>query len=168
MRYSYAWEMQPDEWPGLEHYSVIPGEADFVGGEISTGGYVEVTGSAVHCGPDIVTQNSGNRHWQEHLGYKARLAREGRAIDVYYPLASDAPIQKGQEVVIRGRVEASDWFFIDEEAVRVNATASRFHGASIAGFVVGAMGCFIFGLYLRRWLRERKALASEPSGDMIA
>jgi hypothetical protein len=37
--------------------------------------------------------------------------------------------------------------------------ASRFHGASIAGIVVGAMGCFIFGLYLRRWLRERKAAA---------
>jgi hypothetical protein len=30
------------------------------------------------------------------------------------------------------------------------------------------MGCFIFGLYLRRWLIERKALASEPQQDMIA
>ena len=50
----------------------------------------------------------------------------------------------------------------------VDTTASRFHGASIAGLVVGAMGCFIFGLYLRRWLRERKALASEPQEDMIA
>jgi hypothetical protein len=36
---------------------------------------------------------------------------------------------------------------------------SRFHPASVAGLVVGAMGCFIFGLYLRRWLRERKAAA---------
>ncbi|MHC4249627.1 MAG: hypothetical protein ACYS9X_10920 [Planctomycetota bacterium] len=31
-------------------------------------------------------------------------------------------------------------------------------GASIAGLVVGAMGVFIFGLYLRRWLGDRKAL----------
>jgi hypothetical protein len=46
--------------------------------------------------------------------------------------------------------------------------ASRFHGASVAGLVVGAMGIFIFGLYLRSWLRERKALASEPPQDMIA
>jgi hypothetical protein len=38
----------------------------------------------------------------------------------------------------------------------------------MAGLDVGAMGCFIFSLYLRRWLRERKALASEPPGDMIA
>jgi hypothetical protein len=42
------------------------------------------------------------------------------------------------------------------------------HRASIAGLVVGAMGCFIFGLYLRRWLVERKALASQPGQDMLA
>ena len=41
----------------------------------------------------------------------------------------------------------------------LDTTASRFHPASVAGLVVGAMGCFIFGLYLRGWLRERKALA---------
>jgi hypothetical protein len=50
----------------------------------------------------------------------------------------------------------------------LNTRASRFHGASVAGIVVGTMGVFIFGLYLRRWLRERKALASEPPQDMIA
>ncbi len=49
-----------------------------------------------------------------------------------------------------------------------DTTASRFHPASVAGIVVGAMGCFIFVLYLRGWLRERKALASEPPQDMIA
>jgi len=47
-------------------------------------------------------------------------------------------------------------------------SASRFHPASIAGIVVGATGLFIFGLYLRRWLREKKALAGEPQKDMIA
>jgi hypothetical protein len=35
----------------------------------------------------------------------------------------------------------------------------RLTGSSIAGLVVGAMGCFIFGLYLRGWLIERKAAA---------
>ncbi|MHC5058658.1 MAG: hypothetical protein ACYTKD_28705 [Planctomycetota bacterium] len=40
--------------------------------------------------------------------------------------------------------------------------------SAVAGLVVGAMGCFIFGLYLRRWLRERKALASQPGRDIIA
>jgi hypothetical protein len=50
----------------------------------------------------------------------------------------------------------------------VDAPAGRFTSASIAGLVVGAMGCFIFGLYLRGWLRERKALARQPGQDMIA
>jgi hypothetical protein len=36
---------------------------------------------------------------------------------------------------------------------------TRFTGESIAGLVVGAMGVFIFGLYLRRWVRERKTAA---------
>jgi len=39
----------------------------------------------------------------------------------------------------------------------VYTRASRFTGASVAGLAVGAMGCFIFGLYFRRWLRARKA-----------
>jgi len=38
----------------------------------------------------------------------------------------------------------------------------------VDGAVGGAMGCFIFGLYLRRWLRDTKALAREPERDMIA
>jgi hypothetical protein len=55
-----------------------------------------------------------------------------------------------------------------QDAICLLAVVSRFHGASIAGIVVGAMGCFIFGLYLRGWLRERKALAGQPEQDMIA
>jgi hypothetical protein len=49
--------------------------------------------------------------------------------------------------------------------VSLDTTVSRFHPGTIAGFVVGAMGVFIFGLYLRAWLRERKALASELLQD---
>jgi hypothetical protein len=55
-----------------------------------------------------------------------------------------------------------------DEQLYFDTTTSRFHPASVAGIVVGLMGCFIFGLYFRRWLRERKALASEPQQDMIA
>jgi hypothetical protein len=53
-----------------------------------------------------------------------------------------------------------------ESFLFVLPTASRFHPASIAGLLVGAMGCFIFGLYLRSWLRERKALACGLPQDM--
>ena len=32
---------------------------------------------------------------------------------------------------------------------------SRIHSASVAGIVVAAFGTFVFGLYLRRWVKER-------------
>jgi hypothetical protein len=40
--------------------------------------------------------------------------------------------------------------------VYIDTGASRLHPASVAGLAVGAMGCAVFGLYLRRWLRERE------------
>ena len=74
-------------------------------------------------------------------------------------------ISIGSSRAFRGRLDDS---FAGTGVLWIDTTASRFHSASIAGLVVGAMGCFIFGLYLRRWLRERKALASQPEQDMIA
>jgi len=48
--------------------------------------------------------------------------------------------------------------------VVLDADASRFTGASIAGLVVGAMGVFVFTVALRHWLKERKAvMLQEPS-----
>ncbi|MHC4253685.1 MAG: hypothetical protein ACYS9X_31605 [Planctomycetota bacterium] len=41
-------------------------------------------------------------------------------------------------------------------APAIDCSASRFHPASVAGLVVGAMGVFVFGLYLRRWVKERR------------
>jgi hypothetical protein len=37
----------------------------------------------------------------------------------------------------------------------LDATASRFHPASVAGLVVGAMGVFVFSLHLWSYLRGR-------------
>ncbi len=76
---------------------------------------------------------------------------------------------RGDRRDVTGRVWISDESDdLPKYVLRVMEDASRLHPASVAGLVVGAMGCFIFGLYLRRWLREKKALASEPPGDMIA
>jgi len=57
-------------------------------------------------------------------------------------------------IIVAGRI-----VFVDGHppSIGVDTIYSRFHPASVAGLAVGAMGCFIFGLYLRRWLRERKA-----------
>ncbi|MHC4249461.1 MAG: hypothetical protein ACYS9X_10085 [Planctomycetota bacterium] len=49
----------------------------------------------------------------------------------------------------------------------IDTIASRFHGASVSGLAVGAMGVFIFALFLRRWLRERRTLARTPGADML-
>jgi hypothetical protein len=46
----------------------------------------------------------------------------------------------------------------DIEDALLDTAASRFHPASVYGLVAGATGCFIFGLYLRAWLRERRPL----------
>jgi len=37
----------------------------------------------------------------------------------------------------------------------IDTSASRFHPASVAGLVVAAFGTFVFGLYLRGWVKER-------------
>ncbi len=77
------------------------------------------------------------------------------AIDRYVRLADEDGLTGRVKIDLGGERWASPY-------------TSRLHGASISGLVVGAMGCFIFGLYLRGWLRERKALARAPGQDMIA
>ncbi len=61
-----------------------------------------------------------------------------------------------EEVAVTGRV-APYWDFGDQTIWYFDSRASRFHPASIAGLVVGAMGVFVFGAALKAWLRERKA-----------
>ena len=43
----------------------------------------------------------------------------------------------------------------------VDAVASRCHGGTIAGLVVGAMGAFVFTVALRHWLGERRKFREE-------
>jgi len=62
----------------------------------------------------------------------------------------------GTEVRLSGRVVSCSTVR-QVVFVKIDARRSRFHPASIAGIVVGAMGVFIFGLYLRRWVKERRA-----------
>jgi len=62
----------------------------------------------------------------------------GRRADLYHAA-----------VVVVGRVDAGKW------APYLDTTASRWHPASVAGLVVAAFGTFVFGLYLRRWVKER-------------
>jgi hypothetical protein len=68
--------------------------------------------------------------------------------------ADEGEADAGSERTYVGRLRYEGtprWF-----CLVLDTTASRFAEATVAGLVVGAMGCFIFGLYLRAWLRERK------------
>jgi hypothetical protein len=68
--------------------------------------------------------------------------------------------------VALGRTSPEELERKTQDTICLLTVTSRLHGAYVAGLVVGAMGCFIFGLYLRRWLRERKALAASLERDM--
>jgi len=102
-------------------------------------GTLPLYGLALDCGPAVVKGRVC--YWQ--------TARGG--------LEGGSRPERGVWILARGR-----------SGLDLITRASRFTSASIAGLAVGAMGIFIFGLYLRRWLRERTALASEPQQDMIA
>jgi hypothetical protein len=69
---------------------------------------------------------------------------------------TEDPVPVGEKVSLAGRVV----FDAPTGYVCVDATASRLHGASVAGLVVGAMGVFVFSVALRHWLRERRARAT--------
>ena len=91
---------------------------------------------------------------------------QGRIVFVQTPYDTDVPL--ASEFAEFGRVTFGPFAMPGgmgstsksiEYCVGIDTAASRFHPASVAGLVVGAMGCFIFGLYLRAWLCERKAAA---------
>jgi hypothetical protein len=64
--------------------------------------------------------------------------------------------RQGMQVRMSGRASClagEGWIVLGA----IDARRSRFHGASITGLAVGAMGVAVFVMYLRTWLRERKA-----------
>ncbi len=81
--------------------------------------------------------------------------------------ARDMASQRGEQVTAKARVRINtycDGDFQLVEYVLVDATASRLHGASIAGLVVGAMGLFVFPVALRHWLGERRTFREKDEG----
>jgi hypothetical protein len=66
-----------------------------------------------------------------------------------------APYPGSKHVALYGR-------FFGGTDLALLTTASRFHPASIAGLAVGAMGCFVFSVAFRHWLRERRAWRDAP------
>jgi len=147
MRYSYAWDVTPESLGPLlpEHDTPLCLDR-FVrlrGLSCRAEVYACVQGNVVPVPP-----NSPRGHY---FVWVAEPERPETAVAVYIEDYRWSP----EEVTFVGRIETGGLNAL--AAGYVNVMSSRFHPASLAGIVVGAMGCFIFGLYLRRWLREKKA-----------
>lgn len=90
----------------------------------------------------------------------------------------DRPDSVMEVLIARNMALPADWsvavlpgrvIHVDGQGICLVDTArSRLHPASVAGLVVATMGAFVFALYLRRWLGERKpvrAPAAVEEGD---
>ena len=80
----------------------------------------------------------------------------GQETSLLFTPRGDSSYQPGEVVTVTGRLVASPCSDGAVAHFAIDASASRLRPESTAGLVVGAMGVFIFGLYLRRWLRERR------------
>jgi hypothetical protein len=147
MRYSYLWELTPeilsraslDGDPRLGRHE-LPW---YLGTHVRLRAVVEETNKSMNSDPP---------------SFLCGLSSAGGVVHVGMCLEGDAT-SRLQDALMHGPKPELD--VVGRMAVdTLDATSpGRLHGASIAGLVVGAMGVFIFGLYLRRWLCERKATA---------
>ena len=145
MRYSYCHSVIPEEFwhhlmpdceEGREHHAEL---LDEIFNSALTGRYVRLIGRSALS---LSWGRSLNRYFVSgERGYVLVDSTESRP---YW--GTDI------ETVFEGRVVERGAHLV------VDATASRFTGASIVGLVVGAMGVFVFSVALRHWLRERRAI----------
>jgi hypothetical protein len=166
MRYSYCWGVTiPCVKEGMGPWKTTFGEEGFRGDtrRWPLDAYVTVQGRAGNTdGPSEGTV--GFVTLKDPLDIRQRLSVKVPRLTAY---------RYGDRLRVTGRMSLAgdvqralaglEPFYVFSQ---LDTTASRFHPTSIAGLVVGAMGCFIFGLYLRSWLRERKALACGLPQDM--
>ncbi|MHC4249523.1 MAG: hypothetical protein ACYS9X_10395 [Planctomycetota bacterium] len=163
MRHSYCWEVTPEDLAGQWHERADAKEGD---SRIEESLYVRLRG-VVRVWPD----DTGMTHGIVGPGLVGTtdisvVGEKDHAIHVCLPRTGPTP-PNGEIRAFTGRVIYIHHTTFHPDQL-IHAAAGRLTAESIAGLVIGAMGCFIFGLYLRAWLRERKALASQPEQDMIA
>ncbi len=159
MRYSYCWEVKLDEfWHGErnDNQPDRPVTPDYH----LLDRYIR---TRIRVGE---SWSVGTRRGGRGSFYHVHYVLDGRGpAHLLYGGADDLA---GSEITVEGRacqlpedvrpgIPIETWPSID-------TTASRFHGASIAGLVVGAMGVFVFTVALRHWLGERRRFREEARG----
>ncbi len=150
MRFSYCWEVTPIDL----HSPPVPFRAKYTDHPYF-GSFVRLRGTA--DGWCVQEGTGGAFHWIALVPGKTGRCR--------VRLAADVPMAQGDEIDVVGRVIlVHAGTCTDDNKILtplcVEPTASRFHPASIAGLVVGAMGVFVFSVALRHWLKERRAVTS--------
>ena len=92
--------------------------------------------------------------WDLDLSIPWGPGAEKRFSGAYVRTYYDAAVRTGR---LHVNNVSDDWLPPNTYEVFVDEDASRLHGASVAGLVVGAMGVFVFAVALRHWLRERRS-----------
>jgi hypothetical protein len=148
MRYSYEHEVVLGD--------ITPGSGDIWRGEPGhpyVGRYVTVQGT-----PSFLKTPA-----YDHRGWLMLLRSPSSPGGVLAFIRSSSPsFRPNRPTLLSGRlVVAHTVTVVPRSFLALDTTASRFHGATIAGLVVGAMGVFVFTVALRHWLGERRRFREE-------
>jgi len=155
VRYSYVWEVTPDSfWVR----SVRRPDGDDSPTEVDPsfiGRYVRIRGeltAAVVTAPDDKKEYAlSGSYWFVHVRVPSTWEIGERAYTEATFTGRACASRPGWGVE---PANSREWASVVSPFV--DTTASRLHGASIAGLVVGAMGVFVFTVALRHWLGERR------------
>ena len=172
MRFSYAWDVTAWQLP---HAWVLAVGDDYREeySDWPTGTLVSLRGSVVRQEPVRFCLRDGSSRLAECALIKKLVKTDRGIIDaaanvVLVELSEDdpCPIDENAEFIGRLRVVAAEVDItpgaqLHYRICTVDAAASRFHAASITGLAVGAMGVFVFAVYLRHWLKERGAFGKQ-------
>ena len=174
MRYSYCWPLAASDYDAvISDALLIARKAEAGEGSLFQkaaraaaasplyGRYVVVEGRADPIFPKSDMELAGDTATGGH--YVVAWA-DGGAVPIVVSDTARVPAHQ-EEVVLSGRVVLDPaWGSMSDMPMHlffVDSTASRFHPASISGLVVGAMGVLVFAVYLRHWLKERRAFGEQ-------
>ncbi len=150
MRYSYCWSATVRD----VQCAVLDGQV--VGSSWPSGRYV--------CLRGVLQEGPGSKVHRRNGLRVYRLAAADIECDVVLPQSAEGSWER--ETLFVGRVRAvsivpDGSYYLLYTTMALDATVGRWHGASVAGLVVGAMGVLVFAVYLRHWLKERRAFGEQ-------
>ncbi len=165
MRYSYCWEIAPEDIASWRFSETSRGFAmgrfirlrgalngpafDLPNGTVEAVLYDPETGEPF-AGIRFVGHSADSNWW----------VTDSTGRHIYLERGPQHVLHAKADTTFSGRERGE---VTDTGLVRtfLDTTASRFTGASIAGLVVGAMGVFVFTVALRHWLGERRRFREE-------